>query len=75
MRTAVESLGAGADVTVGLELPDGDFNRLILRYTIRRWLLVQSFFTQPGGCRHDPVEHATKLAQTDADCEEVSEGL
>ena len=41
MRAAMDSLGAGAGVTVGLEPPDGDFNRLILDYRFRRQLLVQ----------------------------------
>ena len=45
VRRAMESLAAGAQIEVGIEPANPEFNRLVLDYTVRRRLLVQSFFT------------------------------
>ena len=75
VQKAMESLAAGADVAIGIEPPDGDFNRLVLAYTMRRPLLVQSVFTQPGGRRHDPLAHAELSRHIDTEAREVTQDL
>ena len=72
---AIESKIAGARVVVGIAPPDLAYNEFILEYTLRRPLKVLSYFTQPGGRRHDPSLHAALLAQLDEDCKPLVEGL
>ena len=47
----------------------------MLDYTYRRPLKFQSFFTQPGGDRHDADSYARTCAEIEEKCRVVKEGL
>ena len=72
---AMESLVTGSDIVAGIQAPATDYNAFVLKYTLRRPLLVQSFFTQPGGSRHDAGEHAKLVAALEDDCATLSAGF
>ena len=72
---AFESLSLETDVVVGIEAQDLGFNDFVLDYTYRRPLKCQSFFTQPGGDRHDADSYARECAEIEEQCRVVKEGL
>ena len=74
---AMEHLALEADTTIGVSLSEGDrkFNQMILDNTVRRPLLVQSFFTEPGGSRHDADSHQRMREQLEETCSGIQDGL
>jgi hypothetical protein len=74
---AWESLAVETDITIGVEVSerDRDFNKVVLDQTVRRPLLTQSFFTAPGGSRHDASSYATMQEQLNVTCAEIQSGL
>ena len=75
VRRAMELLAAGAQIEVGIEPANPEFNLLLLDYKMRRRLLVQSLFTQPGGRRHDAKSHVETVKRMDEDCQALTAGL
>ena len=55
--------------------PDGGFNEIILRHTIKRDLYANSYFRDPDGSRYDEASEAEKASELGAACQEVTEGL
>ena len=75
VQRAWESLSVETDVVVGIEAQYLGFNDFVLDYTYRRPLKTQSFFTQPGGDRHDADKYARTCAEVEEKCRVVKEGL
>jgi hypothetical protein len=74
---ALESLADDADVAVGIELnaEGAAFNDFALKYTVKRPLLIKSFFTDVGGSRHCPRSHQALQEHLEEECRELKSGL
>ena len=73
--TAFESLALECDVLVGVQPQDLSFNSCVLDVTIRRALRTQSFFTEPGGSRHNPESDAAMRESIADTCSNIQRGL
>ena len=72
---ALYSILLESDVVVGIEAQHLAYNNLLLEFAYRCTLRTQSFFTQPGGDRHNTVEYAKMCIEIDEDCLEIKQGL
>ena len=72
---AMESTAVDTDVVVGVAPPDTAFNDCVLEYTLRRPLLVGSFFTDPGADRHKPEAYAEMVEGISGSCRDLQDGL
>ena len=72
---AVASQGDDGDILVGVESAGVAFTAFVLDHTIRRPLQAQSFFTEPGGRRHNAEAHRAMQERLNLECLELTEGL
>ena len=77
VRKATESQADDADIVVGIApAPEGvAFNKFVLDYSVRRPLRGMSFFTEPGGQRHDEESYKAMREQIEEDCSALTDGL
>ena len=55
--------------------PDGGYNDMVVKYTIKRPLLTNSFFTDAGEARHDAQARTELEARLDGDVVVIRKGL
>ena len=70
-----DALAVDTDVQVGVELADASYRECVLHFTVRRPLIVQSFFVDPGAERHDAQVWSELRANIDQSCSELRAGL
>ena len=75
VMAAMETTAVESDILVGIPLLDTAFNDCVLEYTIRRPLLIGSFFKDPGAARHDPESYAAMVESLSESCREIQDGL
>ena len=77
VRKAIESQADDADIVVGIApAPEGvAFNKFVLDYSVRRPLSGMSFFTEPGGQRHDKESYKAMREQIEEECSAMTDGL
>ena len=75
VHSAFDTLALECDVLVGVQPQDQPFNSCVLDHTVRRRLITQSFFTEPGGSCHNPESHAAMRESIAETCSDIQRGL
>ena len=75
VQRATVSQADDGEILAGVDPGDCSFTKFVLDYTARRQIFAQSFFTEPGGRRHDAAAHQKMKDDLEKTCSDLTVGL